>query len=88
MDKSIIKLFTIARLSRNDTHDATLFYPIVDRFDKFLYEELNRQITESSIRSPYTVTWGNNISRYADYISKDLCYICIQWFINSYNTDY
>ena len=35
-----------------DTYDATLFYPIVDRFDKFLYEELNRQITESSIRSP------------------------------------
>ena len=53
-----------------DTYDATLFYPIVDRFDKFLYEELNRQITESSIRSPYTVTWGNNISRYADYISS------------------
>jgi hypothetical protein len=53
-----------------DKETAVLFYPIIDRNDKSLYEEITNQIIKSSTRSPYTVSFGNNIERYVEYLSN------------------
>lgn len=49
---------------------TALFYPIIDRYDNYLYEEMTKQVIKSSIRSPYTVTWGNNVYKYVCYLSN------------------
>lgn len=49
---------------------TALFYPIIDRYDSYLYKEMTKQVTKSSTRSPYTITWGNNIYKYVYYLSN------------------
>lgn len=53
-----------------ESETSVLFYPLNDRYDKYLYEQITKQIIKSSTRSPYTVVWGNIINRYADYLSN------------------
>ncbi|WP_243299314.1 hypothetical protein [Bacillus litorisediminis] len=53
-----------------DSEKSTLFYPLLDRYEKALYEEIINQVEKSSMRSPYSVTWGNSINQYGDYISN------------------
>jgi hypothetical protein len=53
-----------------DSENSALFYPLLDRYEKSLYGEIINQVQKSSIRSPYSVTWGNSINQYGDYISN------------------
>ncbi|AEF17817.1 hypothetical protein Thexy_1793 [Thermoanaerobacterium xylanolyticum LX-11] len=53
-----------------DNESTVLFYPLIDRYDKSLYEEITKQNIKSLTRSPYTVSWGNNIDKYIDYLSN------------------
>lgn len=47
-----------------------LFYPLIDRYDKLLFEEIAKQNIKTSIKSPYSFVWGSNINTYADYLSN------------------
>lgn len=53
-----------------DSEESALFYPLLDRYDKLLYEEIIKQLEKDSIASPYSTTWGNSINMYGDYISN------------------
>ena len=53
-----------------DNETTTLFYPLLDRYDKSFYEEILNQEQKTSTQSPYTVTWGNNIDQLGGYISN------------------
>lgn len=53
-----------------DREKSALFYPLLDRYEKSLYEEITNQTEKSSMISPYAVTFGNSINRYGDYISN------------------
>nr|WP_146139647.1 hypothetical protein [Lysinibacillus timonensis] len=43
-----------------------LFYPVIDRYEKQLYEEINKEYKKHKTKSVYTVTFGNNLSTYAE----------------------
>ena len=49
---------------------SALFYPLLDRYENSLYEEIINQVEKASIKSPYTVTLGNSIDQFGDYISN------------------
>lgn len=53
-----------------DSEKSALFYPLIDRYERSLYEEIIKQSKKSSMRSPYSVTFGNSINQYGDYISN------------------
>jgi len=53
-----------------DSEKSALFYPLIDRYERSLYEEIINQSEKSSMRSPYSVTFGNSINKYGDYISN------------------
>lgn len=53
-----------------DSEKSALFYPLIDRYERSLYEEIINQSEMSSMRSPYSVTFGNSINKYGDYISN------------------
>lgn len=53
-----------------DSEKSALFYPLIDRYERSLYEEIIKQSKKSSMRSPYSVTFGNSINLYGDYISN------------------
>ncbi|MFJ5717515.1 hypothetical protein [Neobacillus sp. NPDC093127] len=47
-----------------------LFYPLIDRYDKELQEEITKQTISSSTKSPYTFSWSNHINIYSDLLTK------------------
>ncbi|MGV8149924.1 MAG: hypothetical protein ACLKAN_13065 [Alkaliphilus sp.] len=47
-----------------------LFYPLVDRYDKSLYEKITKEAIKSATQSPYAFSWDNNITTYIDYLSN------------------
>lgn len=47
-----------------------LFYPIVDRYDKELNEEITKQVISYSTRSPYSVSWSNHINTYSELLTN------------------
>ncbi len=53
-----------------DNETTALFYPLLDRYEQSLYEEILNQDQKISIQSPYTVTWGNNLNQYGGYIAN------------------
>lgn len=53
-----------------DREESALFYPLLDRYEKSLYKEITSQTEKSSMRSPYSVKFGNSINQYGDYISN------------------
>lgn len=53
-----------------DNEKAALFYPLLDSYEKSLLQEIINQTEKSSLRSPYTITWGSNINNYGEYISN------------------
>ncbi len=53
-----------------DNETTALFYPLLDRYEKSLYEEIIIQDQKISTQSPYTVTWGNNLNQYGGYIAN------------------
>ena len=44
-----------------DALSEQLYYPIVDRVNETLQEKLNHDLYKETIKSPYTVSFGNNI---------------------------
>lgn len=48
----------------------SLFYPLLDRYEKSFYEEILDQTEKDAIQSPYTITLGNNLNQYSAYISN------------------
>ncbi|NLX03150.1 MAG: hypothetical protein GXY40_11575 [Syntrophomonadaceae bacterium] len=53
-----------------DNETTALFYPLLDRYEQSLYEEILNQDQKTSTQSPYTVTWGSNIDQYGGYIAN------------------
>ncbi|MFY3791085.1 hypothetical protein ACOQFO_05220 [Ureibacillus sp. MALMAid1270] len=47
-----------------------LFYPVIDRYDKQLYEEINKEYKKEKVKSAYTVRFGNNLNIYVEYIAN------------------
>jgi len=43
-----------------------LFYPVIDRYEKQLYEEITKDYRKFKTKSVYSVTLGNNLSTYAE----------------------
>lgn len=48
-----------------------LYYPIIDRNEKYLYKEIIKETINEASKSPSTVKYGNNIYKYIDYISNN-----------------
>ncbi len=48
----------------------TLIYPVLDRFDKNFYEEINKEYIKNQIKSVYTVSLGNNLKKYLKNLSN------------------
>ncbi len=63
-------IFKSAAQEELDIEESALFYPLLDRYEKSLYEEIAQQTKKSSTQSPYSVILGNNINQYGDYISN------------------
>ncbi|MDP2813788.1 MAG: hypothetical protein Q8N92_04990 [Erysipelotrichaceae bacterium] len=53
-----------------DNETSPLYYPLLDRYEKSLYEEINNQFEKSSMKSPFSINLGSNISQYGDYVSN------------------
>lgn len=53
-----------------DGKTTALFYPLIDRYDGLLYEEITQQVMKASTKSPYTISWGHNIHKYTDYLAN------------------
>lgn len=45
-----------------DTSVTTLYYPVLDRYDKDLYVNFLERDIKESLKSPYTVTFGNSLN--------------------------
>lgn len=59
-----------------DNCNEVLHYPLIDRFDSNLYEQcLNDEIKEK-IKSPYTVTFGYDLTLYAELLASK-CFVAL-----------
>lgn len=56
---------------RISTDNIPLYYPIIDRNEKYLYKEIIKETISEASKSPSTVRYGNNIYKYIDYISNN-----------------
>lgn len=56
---------------RISTDNIPLYYPIIDRNEKYLYKEIIKETIREASKSPSTVRYGNNIYKYIDYISNN-----------------
>lgn len=45
-----------------DASLSTLYYPVLDRYDKELYSNFLERDIKESLKSPYTVTFGDNLN--------------------------
>ncbi len=63
-------VFSSTAQTELDSEKSALFYPLLDRYERSLYEEIINQFEKSSMRSPYSVTFGSSINQYGDYISN------------------
>ncbi len=52
-----------------DAMPEQLYYPIVDRVNETLQEKYNQGLYKESIKSPYTVTFGNNVRELVELIA-------------------
>lgn len=57
-------------LKELNKYKSNIHYPIIDRYDKQLYNEINKQVRKSAAKSPYSVQLGSNISIYCEYLSS------------------
>ncbi|NMB96217.1 MAG: hypothetical protein GYA02_06350, partial [Clostridiaceae bacterium] len=53
-----------------DSEKNSLFYPLLDRYSKYLYKEIIDEAEKLLKKSPYSVTYGNNIDKYSNYLSN------------------
>ena len=53
-----------------DMEKAALFHPLIDRYENYLHADIIKQSAKLSMKSPYSVTIGNNLSNYGDYIAN------------------
>ncbi|HHX59197.1 MAG TPA: hypothetical protein GX707_00415, partial [Epulopiscium sp.] len=63
-------IYTSSAHKELDENKSALYYPLLDRYEKSLYEEITNQIEKDSMKSPYTVTLGSSIGQYGDFISS------------------
>lgn len=45
-----------------DASQSTLYYPVLDRYDKELYENFIEHDLKESLKSPFTITFGDNLN--------------------------
>ncbi len=45
-----------------DASQSALYYPVLDRYDKELYEGFLERDIKESLKSPYTITFGDNLN--------------------------
>ncbi|WP_029425049.1 hypothetical protein [Alkalibacillus haloalkaliphilus] len=62
-------LETEAQKEINESKEP-LYYPLIDRYSNSLNEEINKQRTKHETQSPYSVTFGNFIDTYVNYITN------------------
>lgn len=56
---------------RISSDNKPIYYPIIDRNEKYLYKEIIKETISEASKSPSTVKYGNNIYKYIDYISNN-----------------
>ncbi|KMT22967.1 hypothetical protein [Clostridium cylindrosporum] len=47
-----------------------LFYPLIDKYEKYLYQEINKENSKNRTKSPYSVRLGNNLDVYVKYLNN------------------
>ena len=60
-EKGIISISNDAQLEL-DASLTTLYYPVLDRYEKELYVYILEREIKESLKSPYTVTFGDNLN--------------------------
>ncbi|TWM19781.1 hypothetical protein CHCC14821_2331 [Bacillus paralicheniformis] len=60
---------TVAQLELNNMPQE-LFYPVIDRYEKNLNKEINKEHRKSKTSSVYSVKLGNNLSNYVDELTN------------------
>ena len=50
--------------------ENALYYPLIDRFQKTLYEKYIQNLFKEKIKSPFTITLGHNIEQYTDLLAS------------------
>ncbi|MGE6416097.1 hypothetical protein ACQKDD_18200, partial [Planococcus kocurii] len=53
-----------------------LFHPVIDRYEKQLYEKINKQHRKDAVKSIYSVTLGNNLSSYVESLTNIFVAAC------------
>ena len=60
---------TPAQVELTDSNDV-LYYPLIDRFQEDLYNKYIKELYKEKIKSPYTVTYGNEFEFYGNLLAS------------------
>lgn len=52
--------------------DEELYYPILDRLHESLHEKYIEGLYKKKTKSPFTVTWGNDLNQYGEMLASSL----------------